>query len=153
VAPAEGLSVASARATESGSRHILRDAIVVGQVAMAVVLMIGSGLLVRSFLQLRETDPGFDPRGVLVAPIFLDSRAYDSGEAARTYYRALFERLAGVPGVAAVAGATTVPSSPHGPDFERPVWPEGSATSPAADGGSGTDGHARLLFSADPAHC
>jgi putative ABC transport system permease protein len=82
---------------------------------------------VRSFLNLRGTDPGFDPRGVLVAPIFLDNQAYNSGEKTRTYYRALFERLAAVPGVLAVGGATTVPTSPLGPDFERPVWPQGAA--------------------------
>ncbi len=124
VAVAAGLSAGSRRTTESASRHLLRDFIVVGQVALAVVLMAGSGLLVRSFLQLRDLDPGFDPRGVLVAPIFLDSQAYNTGERTRAYYRTVFERLASLPGVTAVGGATTVPTSPLGPDFERPVWPE-----------------------------
>ena len=128
VAAWDGLSGGSLRTTAGGHRHFLRDAIVVSQVAMAVVLMSGSGLLVRSFLQLRSVDPGFDPRGVLVAPIFLDSQAYNSGSRSRTYYRTLFERLAAVPGVMAVGGATTVPTSPLGPDFERPVWPEGRCT-------------------------
>jgi predicted permease len=64
---------------------------------------------------------------VLIAPIFLDSQAYNSGERTRTYYRTLFERLASAPGVVAVGGATTVPTSPLGPDFERPVWPADSA--------------------------
>jgi putative ABC transport system permease protein len=127
-AVADGLSAVSRRTTESASRHLLRDVIVVGQVALAVVLMAGSGLLVRSFLQLREVDHGFDPRGVLVAPIFLDSQAYNTGERTRAYYRTVFERLASLPGVTAVGGATTVPTSPLGPDFERPVWPEGVAT-------------------------
>ena len=125
-APAAGLAAGSFRTT-GGGRHLLRDAIVVGQVALAVVLMAGSGLLIRSFLQLRAADPGFDPRGVLVAPIFLDSQAYSSGERSRAYYRTLFERLRAIPGVTAVGGATTVPTSPLGPDFERPVWPEGTA--------------------------
>jgi putative ABC transport system permease protein len=92
-----------------------------------VVLMAGSGLLVRSYRNLRGADPGFDPRGVLVAPIFLDTQAYGSGERTRAYYRTLFERLASIPGVRAVGGATTVPTSPLGPDFERPVWPEGTS--------------------------
>ncbi len=127
VVPVTGLASGSLRTTDGGHRHFLRDAIVVSQVAMAVVLMAGSGLLVRSFLHLRGTDPGFDPQGVLVAPIFLDSQAYNSGDRTRTYYRTLFERLAAVPGVTAVGGATTVPTSPLGPDFERPVWPEGAA--------------------------
>lgn len=125
IAPMTGLASGSRRTTEA-RHHLLRDAIVVFQVAMAVLLLAGSGLLVRSFLNLRGADPGFDPRGVLVAPVFLDSQAYGSGEGARTYYRTLFERLAAVPGVTAVGGATTVPTSPLGPDFERPVWPEGA---------------------------
>lgn len=112
--------------TTPRDRHFLRDAIVVGQVALSVVLLVGSGLLFRSFRQLRATDPGFDPRGVLVLPIFLDIQAYNGGRA-RTYYATLFERLAALPGVDAVGGATSVPTSPLGPDFERPVWPEDAA--------------------------
>ena len=127
--PAAALAETSQR-TISGGRHLLRDGMVVAQVALAVVLLGGSGLLVRSVRALGATDPGFDPRGVLVAPVFLDSQAYNSGERTRTYYRALFERLAALPGVVAVGGATTVPTSPLGPDFERPVWPDG--TNPAA---------------------
>jgi putative ABC transport system permease protein len=116
-----------ARTTAGGRRHVMRDAIAISQIALAMVLLAGAGLLVRSFSHLRATDPGFEPRGVLVAPIFLDSQAYNSGEKSRTYYRALFERLSSIPGVVAVGGATTVPTSPLGPDFERPVWPEGVA--------------------------
>jgi predicted permease len=116
-----------ARTTTGAGRHALRDAIVIAQVALAVVLLAGSGLLVRSFWNLRATDPGFDPRGVLVVPIFLDPQAYNSGDKTRAYYLTLFERLSAIPGVIAVGGATTVPTSPLGPDFERPVWPEGMA--------------------------
>ena len=83
LAVATGLSAGSNRTTASPRRHVLRDLLVVGQIATAVVLMAGSGLLVRSYLQLRDVDPGFDPRGVLVAPIFLDSQAYNTGERSR----------------------------------------------------------------------
>ena len=79
--PAYGRSLTSPRMTGGSQRHLFRDAMVVSQVAMAVVLMAGSGLLVRSFLHLRGADPGFDPRGVLVAPIFLDSQAYNTRRA------------------------------------------------------------------------
>jgi putative ABC transport system permease protein len=131
VSPFSGLSASTGRTTEDVGRHRLRDGIVVVHVAMAVVLMTGAGLLIRSFLELRAAAPGFDPHGVLVAPIFLDNRAYNSGEKTRAYYRAVFERLAALPGVIAVGGATTVPTSPLGPDFERPVWPDGQAPDPA----------------------
>jgi len=112
------------RATASAGHHRLRDAIAIGQIAMAIVLLAGSGLLLRSFQALRDADPGFNPSGVLVAPIFLDTQAYGNGDLIRGYYRTLFERLSALPGVTAVGGATTVPASPLGPDFERPVWPE-----------------------------
>ena len=73
-APSVGLSSGILRATEGIERHALRDGIVIAQVAMAVVLMTASGLLVRSYQQLRNTDPGFDP-AALVAPIFWTVRA------------------------------------------------------------------------------
>ena len=116
-----GLSSTTRGSTRGRDSHRLRDAIVIAQVALAVILMSGSGLLVRSFQQLRSTAPGFDPRGVLVVPIFLDNVQY-SGDRTRTYYRTLFERLAAIPGVVSVGGATQVPTSPLGPGGERPVW-------------------------------
>jgi len=119
------------RTTASPEKHALRDAIVIAQIALAVVLLAGSSLLVQSYLHLRATDPGFDPRGVLVAPIFLDAQAYSSSDKTRTYYKTLFDRLSAIPGVGAVGGATTVPTSPLGPDFQRPVWPEGTLVDPS----------------------
>src|SRR5207244_13075451 len=115
------------RVTDSVDHHWLRSGIVVVQVTLAVILMTSAGLLVKSFIRLRAADPGFNPRGVLVAPVFLDAQAYGSGAKARAYYRTLIDRLSLIPGVIAVGGATTLPTSPLGPDFERPVWPEGSA--------------------------
>lgn len=126
-APAAGVVLGSRGATDSGRRHRLRDAIVVSQVATALVLLAGSALLTRSVLELRGTDSGYEPTGVLVAPVFLDSQTYRSGDESRAYYTRLFARLAAIPGVTAVGGATTVPTSPLGPDFERPVWPDGAA--------------------------
>ena len=108
----------------TGSRHAFRDALVVAEVAMAVVLLAGASLLVRSYRALQAVDPGFDPRGVLVAPIFLDMENYGKGGKSRTYYASLLERLEALPGVVAAGGATALPASPLGPDFERPVWPE-----------------------------
>jgi predicted permease len=104
---------------------------VVLHIAAAVVLMTSTGLIVRSFVQLRGAEVGFDPSGVLVGPIFLDNQAYNSGDKTRTYYRTLFQQLSTLPGVVAVGGATTVPTSPLGPDFERPVWPEGAVADSA----------------------
>jgi predicted permease len=107
-----------------GERHLLRDGLVVAEVAMAVVLLAAASLLVRSYKRLQAVDPGFDPRGVLVAPIFLDMETYGRGGKSRVYYASLIERLTALPGVVSAGGATALPASPLGPDFERPVWPE-----------------------------
>jgi predicted permease len=121
--PLPDLAAAASRVT--GVRHhALRDGLVVAEVALAVVLLAGAGLLVSSYQRLRAVDPGFDPRGVLVAPIFLDMENYGRGDRSRIYYQTLVERLRALPGVVAAGAATALPASPLGPDFERPVWPE-----------------------------
>ncbi len=125
--PAPGLAAAPGRLAGGAGRHALRDGLVVAQVATAVALLAGSGLLVRSYQRLKAVDPGFDARGVLVAPVFLDMEQYGGGEKSRVYYATLLERLRGLPGVTAAGAATALPASPLGPDFERPVWPEGAA--------------------------
>ena len=106
------------------ARHGLRDALVVAEVALAVVLLAGASLLVRSYAQLRAVNPGFDASRVLVAPIFLDMEKYGRNGASRIYYETLVERLEALPGVESAGGATALPASPLGPDFERPVWPQ-----------------------------
>ena len=122
--PAADLAGTPARVAGAGPRHAFRDALVVAEVAMAVVLLAGAGLLFRSYQRLQAVDPGFDPHGVLVAPIFLDMEAYGGGGKSRAYYATLLERLAALPGVVSAGGATALPASPLGPDFERPVWPQ-----------------------------
>jgi predicted permease len=128
-APAAG---AFGRSTAAPSRHRVRDMLVVGQVSLAVLLLAGAGLLVQSSRRLAAVDVGFDPEGVLVAPVFLDAQAYGTGDRVRGYYARLFERLAVLPGVEAVGGATTVPTGTFGPDFDRPVWPEDSSDDESA---------------------
>ncbi len=110
------------RTTETRAVASARNALVIGEVALTVVLLAAAGLLIRSVQELRTGDLGFEPSDVTVAPIFLDSAKYDSGTKSRAYYAELFERLRALPGVAAVGGATTLPTSGLGPDFARPVW-------------------------------
>ncbi len=111
------------RTTAGRPAQAARDALVVAEIALTVVLLAGAGLLVRSVAALQGANPGFESEGVLVAPVFLDAQGYSTGEKTRAYYARLFERLAALPGVVAVGGATALPTSPLGPDFARPVWP------------------------------
>ncbi len=124
--PFPDLAAAQARLAGAGNRHALRDALVVVEVATAVVLLAGATLVLRSYQRLQAVDPGYQAKGVLVAPVFLDMEQYGAGEKSRVYYDTLLERLRSLPGVVAAGAATALPASPLGPNFERPVWPEAS---------------------------
>lgn len=93
------------------SRRIRRwtELLVVAEVALAVVLTLGAGLLVRSFRTLTQVDPGFDTHGVLSTQIVLSGAKYDSASQARAFFNQLIDRVAALPGVAGVAATTTVP--------------------------------------------
>jgi predicted permease len=112
----------SFRTTSNISTQRLRNALVMTEVALAVVLLASSGMLIRSFAKLRAVNSGFNPQNVLVLPIFLDMEKYGSGKKSHGYYKNLLENLQVLPGVTSVGGATALPTSPLGPDFERPVW-------------------------------
>lgn len=86
-----------------------RAVLVVGQVALALVLLVGAGLLARSFNNLRTQDLGFDPDHVLTMRVNLPGSQYDDGDALRNFYDALHDRLAAIPGVQRVAFTSTVP--------------------------------------------
>ena len=96
--PARGL-VPGTRVSTGTGRATLRDGLVVAEVALAVLLLAAAGLLLRSYARLRAVDPGFEPRGVLVAPIFLDmEHLRPRTAAAAPTTRTLLERLRGAAG-------------------------------------------------------
>jgi putative ABC transport system permease protein len=88
-------------------RHRLRSALVVGEVALALVLLMGAGLLMRSFYQLQSIDLGFDPHDVLTFRTNLPQAKYKSDEQQAAFYHRALERIRAVPGVA-VAGAAQI---------------------------------------------
>jgi putative ABC transport system permease protein len=103
-----------------GGRRIARarSILVVGQIGLAVTLLAGAGLLVRSLLLLRAVDPGFDAAGVVAARIYLDDRSYPDDESESVYFRALMERLSTAPGVEAAGASTGLPMDPITIDFD-----------------------------------
>jgi len=92
-----------------GSR--LRRALVVGELALSIVLLIGAGLLVRSFGRLQQVAPGFDARGVLSFELSLTGGKYPNGAAVLEAYRQIWDRLGQLPGVTASGGITSLPLS------------------------------------------
>jgi putative ABC transport system permease protein len=101
---------AGGRAGIGGGRgERLRSVLVVAQVALALVLLVGSGLLVRTFARLQQVDLGFDPSHTLTAQIVLPGAKYSGSERLLGFFNALHERLATTPGVRTVAFTSDVP--------------------------------------------
>jgi len=98
----------SVRTTDSGGSRF-RGALVVAQVAVSVILLIGSGLLMRSFANLRGVNPGFDPRNLLTAEIRLTNEKYPEAEQRVNFYAKLLEEVDAIPGVTDVALINMLP--------------------------------------------
>jgi len=103
------LSVAARRRATPITRHRIRQVLIAAQVAISFVLLIGAGLLLRSFVKLRAVDPGFDSDRVLTAVVDLDWAKYDTSEKRRAYFRAMLDRLGREPGVEKAALSLTFP--------------------------------------------
>jgi len=126
----ENLKEGSSRTTESGSHHRLHRGLVIAEVAIAMVLLAGSGLLIRSFMRMASLDPGFDPDGVLTLRIALSARKYATDQSRTSFYAQLLERAAAIPGVQSAAIGAGLPligtRSGVGTWFEgRPAPPPG----------------------------
>ena len=90
-----------------------RGALVAAEVALSVLLLVGAGLLLRSFVALQRTDPGFEAEQVLTARLTLPSATYPDVDAnVAPFQAALLERLRAFPGVRGAALASTLPLSP-----------------------------------------
>jgi len=101
--------------TGSRQRNRARSILVAAQVALSMVLLIGSGLLIRSFMRLRMVDPGFGARNTLTAKTFLPPAIYPQPADRVAFYRSALQRLQSIPGVEAAAISTALPVLPtHG---------------------------------------
>ena len=98
-----------ARGGTGGRATRLRSALVLGEVAVALMLLVGAGLLVRSFDELNRVEAGFEPAGVLTFGINLPVARYDSIGRAVAAQAGLLERLRAMPGVQGVALSNTLP--------------------------------------------
>ena len=103
-----------ARGGSSGGATRFRNGLVLGEVAVAVVLLVGAGLLVRSFERLNRVDPGFNPRGVLTYGVVLPRAKYDSIATVPPVFTRLLERTRSIPGVQAAALSNTLPMGGSG---------------------------------------
>ncbi|MGB8521693.1 MAG: ABC transporter permease, partial [Candidatus Acidiferrales bacterium] len=101
--------------TGSRRRNRARSILVAAQVALSMVLLIGSGLLIRSFMRLRMVDPGFGGKNTLTAKTFLPPAIYPQPADRIAFYRSALQHLQSIPGVEAAAISTALPVLPtHG---------------------------------------
>ena len=112
----------------SGTRHRAQGVFVVAEVALALVLLAGAGLMIRALAKLWSVDPGFDSHHLLTFVLSLPTTANQSPDAVRAAWRRTQEELAAIPGVQ--SASLTVTARPLQGDSEVPFWLEGQAKPP-----------------------
>jgi putative ABC transport system permease protein len=103
------------RAGTGGARYRVRNLLILGEVALSVVLLVGAGLLVRSFVALQQVRPGFDASDVLTFRLAMPASRYQAGPARQTFVRELERRLRDLPGVRNVGIVSQLPLTGSGP--------------------------------------
>jgi putative ABC transport system permease protein len=89
--------------------RVLRDGVVVAEVALSFVLLIGSGLMFRSFLELRRVNPGYDPHGLLTFLLVGDARGFQQPQRRLAFLGEIEDRLRAIPGVESVGASLALP--------------------------------------------
>ena len=128
VDPSTALRDGTRSATTGRAQHRLQNALVIAEMAIGLVLLIGSGLLIRSFIRVLQVDPGFDRSNVLTASMALPDSQYPHDKQIQ-FYEQLLPRLRSLPGVVSVTAGWPLPVSPNGMrisfDIEGRPLPEG----------------------------
>jgi len=114
---------AGQRTAGSRRRSMLRSGLIIFEVAVATVVLIGAGLMLRSFFNARQTEPGFDLDGVVSVHISLPEQSYPDGTSHRAFADALTERIDRLPGIESASLISTVPMAR--PAYARFYTPEG----------------------------
>jgi predicted permease len=110
----QGLLNAAARKTAEGPASLARRVLVTAEVALAVVLLVGAGLMVRSVGRLLAVDPGFDPDGVLTMQVSFVGPAYVEDPVVLARIEEILARVQALPGVEAAAAASQIPLGGNG---------------------------------------
>jgi putative ABC transport system permease protein len=108
---ADGCFALSSHGAVGGSTTNTRRLLVISELAFAAMLLVGSGLLIRSYLQLQRVEPGFDPEGVATFSLSLPVSKYSAPENLRAFVSTLLSRLEAAPGVQTAAVAMGLPFS------------------------------------------
>jgi putative ABC transport system permease protein len=107
----EALKEGGRGSTSSRRHNRLRNVLVVAEVALALVLLTGAGLLLKSFVRLENVNPGFNAKNVLTAEISLPAQRYPDNKTQAAFFAELERRVASLPGVSQIGLATILPMS------------------------------------------
>jgi putative ABC transport system permease protein len=110
----ETLKEGGGKGIGSGARHRLRGLLVVGEIAIALVLLVGAGLMVKSLYRLQQVEPGFDPAHTLTMRLALPEAKYPEPQRQRDFFDQLLNRIATLPGVKAAGAINFLPLSGTG---------------------------------------
>lgn len=140
--PSDALKDGSHTTTEAPSVQHIRKLLVISEISLAVILLVGAGLFIRSFLGLLGVDPGFNPHNLLTLQVSLPEAKYTNDVKQREFFSELVHRLSNLPGVIHagavsqlpltdyhLAGAVVIEGQTLPPQGMRPMVPIGSATS------------------------
>jgi putative ABC transport system permease protein len=97
------------RSTSGPARHRTRNLLVVAEMALAIVLLIGAGLLLRSFVNLLRVDPGFEKENILALQVFAYGEKYRTPQQRAAFFRDAIERISSIPGVKTAGAVSAVP--------------------------------------------
>ncbi len=117
-----------ARTSGTGPRNRVRSGLIVSEVALSLVLLIGAGLLLNSFVRLSNVPPGINPQNVLTMQVTLPDKKYPDAERRAAFFERTLERIENLPGVEAAGAVWTMPLAGYSPDtsftvFGRPGQP------------------------------
>ena len=130
------LKEGSQASTTGRGRLRLRRVLVAAEVALSLLLLVGAGLLIKSFMRLQAVDAGFDPSGVLTMRIVVPTVRYSQPDQVRNFYQEVLRRVAGLPGVTKVGASNGIPLSGAGGSgtttIDNPAFPDDRGT-PEAD--------------------
>lgn len=116
------------KGTRSTSRRFARQLIVTVELAIALTLLTGSGLMVRTILALRDANTGWKTDHLIAAQIYLPRRNYTEPHQIQQFFTTFIERLRASPGVESVAASSALPPERTGIDFDLPIEVPGSST-------------------------
>ncbi len=121
-----------ARTGSGGTRRVL-GSIAGFEVALALVLLVGAGLSLRSFHEMMQVDPGFRPESLVAAQIYLPQAKYPDSESRLRFFTEALSRIRALPGVQSAGAASALPMHPVGIDFALPFSIEGRNPPPSGE--------------------